>query len=328
VADAEAARRVQTDAAAASAERRRGIVRRTSAYAAGDQAAGDQAVLVTVATDQTDVQGSTQRGFGGMRRGFLVAQAQAESADQADVQGSTQRGFGGMRRGFLVAQAQAESCQDAVVRILDSARTCGAVAPSPFSRVRCAKARGAREREAGAYAESRRASQTVVQVCSICDEDMVHAFKSIVDMNVEQFTQNVCDHSFCVECMVKWVQASLDSSARFFCAHENCDCLMMAADVKRLDAEAGTSLHNRMNEMMHAEHSTMHKAIAEDSAVQKWVEENCAKCSNCGLYIEHGGRCNQMVCHCGEKFKFSEQRLNNDGYDNDGFDSDDFEVVD
>ena len=147
------------------------------------------------------------------------------------------------------------------------------------------------------------------QTCSICDEDMTHAFKSTVDMGYEQFTQTLCDHSFCVDCTVQWVQARLDSSARILCAHEDCSCLMMASDVKRLDVEAGTSLHERMRKMMHTEHSTMHTTIAEDSANQKWVEENCAKCTSCGVYVEHGGACDQMVCHCGEKFSFKAQQL-------------------
>ena len=68
-------------------------------------------------------------------------------------------------------------------------------------------------------------------------------------------------------------------------------------------------MHERMRKMMHTEHSTMHTTIAEDSANQKWVEENCAKCTSCGVYVEHGGACDQMVCHCGEKFSFKAQQL-------------------
>jgi len=62
--------------------------------------------------------------------------------------------------------------------------------------------------------------------------------------------------------------------------------------------------------------------IAEDAAVQKWVEEKCAKCTKCGVYIEHGGMCDQIFCYCGETFSFRTQRLGfgEDGYDEDGFD--------
>lgn len=142
--------------------------------------------------------------------------------------------------------------------------------------------------------------------CPICEE-CVGTFRSVVELSdVEQFEKDVCEHYFCIECIGHWVVASLERSARFFCPAEGCTCLMMLDDVGRLDVEHGTSHGEQMHTMMHAEHSTMHDAINEDPAVAAWVAENTAECPACRVIIERSAGCDEMVCHCGERFSYQD----------------------
>ena len=82
--------------------------------------------------------------------------------------------------------------------------------------------------------------------------------------------------------------------------------MMMLDDVGRLDVEHGTSHGEQMHTMMHAEHSTMHDAINEDPAVAAWVAENTAECPACRVIIERSAGCDEMVCHCGERFSYQD----------------------
>lgn len=142
-------------------------------------------------------------------------------------------------------------------------------------------------------------------VCSICEEDTA-TFRSVLDLqNIEQYDKDVCEHYFCIDCIDSWVEAKLEESARFLCPEEDCSCLMMIDDVRRLDEELGSVLGNQMYIMMNADHSAMHDAINEDPAVAAWVEANAAECPSCMMIIEKSYGCDEMVCHCGERFSYT-----------------------
>ena len=142
-------------------------------------------------------------------------------------------------------------------------------------------------------------------VCSICEEDTA-TFRSVLDLqNIEQYDKDVCEHYLCIDCIDSWVEAKLEESARFLCPEEDCSCLMMIDDVRRLDEELGSVLGNQMYIMMNADHSAMHDAINEDPAVAAWVEANAAECPSCMMIIEKSYGCDEMVCHCGERFSYT-----------------------
>ena len=56
--------------------------------------------------------------------------------------------------------------------------------------------------------------------------------------------------------------------------------------------------------LRYADHDALHETIAADPAVAAWVEENTAECPSCRMVIERSDGCDEMVCHCGERFSY------------------------
>ena len=142
-----------------------------------------------------------------------------------------------------------------------------------------------------------------VQVCEICDEcyDDFAPTTPCIQVRHDRFTKQMCDHSFCGDCIASWVNTVLSEHSAFIrCPHPNCSVTLYADDVLRI---AGDKAQATFVKLKTADYrGRLLQSLKEGLHFEE--EKASRPCPACRVVIYRFAGCDDFLCSCGHKFNF------------------------